>query len=374
LQADARETMRGFTEAGVALRVISGDHPNTVAALARQAGIDARDGQILTGSDLSGLDDAGYERAATSATIFARVTPDQKEELIKALQRCGKYVAMIGDGVNDVPALKRADVAVAMRSGSDVARGAADLVLTENAFTSLPATFQEGQRVRNGLGVTIQLFLTRALYTILIIFVTALGGEAFPVALRHGALLSALAVGMPAFALTFWATPGRVERRMLLAVFDVVAPAGVTIALFGLGTYHIFLRATDDVPLAQSALTTVTMLCGLAFILYLRPPTAAWVAVAHLSRDRRPAILAGLMLALFIAVLIVPPLQFFWELEPLPLWAYPVIALLVPLWAMTVRFVWRRRLATRLRRRAATAWQRVARKERPQRSVDAAVP
>jgi cation-transporting P-type ATPase E len=261
-----------------------------------------------------------------------------------------------------------------MRSGSDVARGAADLVLTENAFTSLPATFQEGQRVRNGLGVTIELFLTRALYTILIIFVTALGGEAFPVALRHGALLSALAVGMPAFALTFWATPGRVERRMLPAVFDVVAPAGVTIALFGLGTYHIFLRATDDVPLAQSALTTVTMLCGLAFILYLRPPTAAWVAIADLSRDRRPAILAGLMLALFIAVLIVPPLQFFWELEPLPLWAYPVIALLVPLWAMTVRFVWRRRVATRLRRRAATAWQRVARKDRPQRSVDAAVP
>ncbi|MGD9893349.1 MAG: HAD-IC family P-type ATPase, partial [Dehalococcoidia bacterium] len=358
LRQDAGETLRAFAGAGIALKIISGDHPATVTTLARQAGVEVKeDEQVITGLDLDGLDERGYERVADDAMIFARVSPSQKEKLVTALQRRGRYVAMIGDGVNDVPALKHANVAVAMRSGSDVARGIADLVLLDDAFTKLPATFHEGQRVRNGLRTTMNLFFTRTLYTILIVLVTALGGAAFPIPLRHGALVSALAVGLPAFALTIWARPGKVARRALPEVFDVVVPAGVTIAAMGLAVYHVFLAVTDDIDLAQSALTTMTMLCGFALIPFLRPPTKAWVGATGLVGDWRPTFFAGLMLIVFLGVLFVPPMQVFWELEPLPLWTYPAMVLVVPLWALTVRLLWRSCLMKRLRQFGSTGWR-----------------
>ncbi|MEX2314419.1 MAG: HAD-IC family P-type ATPase, partial [Thermomicrobiales bacterium] len=155
LRADARETIDHFVQAGISLKLISGDHVNTVTTLARQAGIAVNaDDQIVSGWQLEGLSDDEYEEIAQRGVIFGRVTPQQKERLVSALRRRDHYVAMIGDGVNDVPALKHAQVAIAMRSGTAVTRSISDVILLDDSFAALPDAFMEGQRIRNGLETT----------------------------------------------------------------------------------------------------------------------------------------------------------------------------------------------------------------------------
>jgi cation-transporting ATPase E len=126
LRGEAEATLRAFREAGVAVKIISGDDPETVVALARQAGL--VDAASIAGPDLDRLDDAAFGSAAAETTVFGRITPAQKERLVDALRSGGHYVAMIGDGVNDVLSMKKANLAIAMGSGSQATRGVADLV------------------------------------------------------------------------------------------------------------------------------------------------------------------------------------------------------------------------------------------------------
>jgi len=142
LRPEAESTLAKFAHAGIALKVISGDSPHTVAALARQAGLSGSPG-VVSGMDLAGMDDARFEQAALDATIFGRVTPQQKEKLVNSLRKHGYYVAMIGDGVNDVLSLKKANLGIAMESGSSATRSVADLVLLHDSFAALPHAFLE---------------------------------------------------------------------------------------------------------------------------------------------------------------------------------------------------------------------------------------
>jgi cation-transporting ATPase E len=146
LRTDASETIARFAEAGVGLKIISGDHPDTVTSLARQAGF-IGDLKAVSGAELDALLPEEVLAAAEEATVFGRVSPRHKQRLLEALREKGHYVR-IGDGVNDVPALKTAEVAIAVRSGSAVSRGIADTVLLDDSFSALPAAFLEGQRIR----------------------------------------------------------------------------------------------------------------------------------------------------------------------------------------------------------------------------------
>jgi len=355
LRPEAQATIERFSQAGIALKIISGDNADTVAALARQAGLSPRL-RAVTGTTLATLDPGALDLVANDATVFGRVTPEQKAALVEALRRQGHYVAMIGDGVNDVPSLKQADLAVAMRSGSPVARSVADVVLLGDSFGALPAAFLEGQRIRKGMEDIIRLFLVRALYVALVIFGTSLAGAAFPITPKHNALLATLTVGVPVFALAAWARPGLTPRRLLLSGAGFVVPAAASIAAFGLIVYLFYLTISGgDVPAAQSALTTTTMLCGLVLIPFAQPPNDAWVAANPLNGDWKPTILAGLLLVVYGVVLGVPVLRGFYQLRVLPLTAYAIIGLAVVGWATAVRFAWRIDLLGRGR----ATWQRL---------------
>jgi cation-transporting ATPase E len=328
---------------------MSGDHPGTVASLVRQIGVEAASyGQIVSGAELEQMADEGIADVARKATVFGRVTPQQKARLIDALRSSGRYVAMIGDGVNDVPALKRANVALAMRSGSEVTRGMADVILVDDAFTVLPGAFQEGQRIRDGMKASMELFLNRTFYTMLIIFFTALGGTVFPVALRHGALVAAITVGIPAFALALWARPGMTDKRLLPPVFETVVPAAITVAAVGLAVYRFFLTLTGDVVEAQTALTATTMLCGLVYVVFLRPPSVAWSGAAEATGDRRPFWLAGALLAAYGVIALVPPLKELFDLRTLPLSGYVIIIFVTVGWATSLRLIWRLKVARKV--------------------------
>jgi cation-transporting ATPase E len=150
LREDVQEILSSFTENGVKLKVISGDSPETVAALAKQVGFD-EDIKLVSGLDLEEMDDAQLAEAAESGTIFGRITPQQKERLVDALRDKGHYVAMMGDGVNDVLSLKKASLGIAMQSGSQATRSVADIVLIKDSFGSLAPAVAEGQRIVNGM-------------------------------------------------------------------------------------------------------------------------------------------------------------------------------------------------------------------------------
>ena len=271
LRPDARETLERLTAAGVRLKLISGDNPTTVAALTRQIGL-VIEGPPMSGIDLIDMDDAGLADAVGKATIFGRVPPSLKARLVEALRSRGYWVAMVGDGVNDVLSLKQAHLGISMQSGSQATRAVADMVLLEDSFSALPAAVVEGQRIISGMQDSLHLFLTRAMYMALVIFGAALLGLAMPVSPRHNTVLALLTVGIPALFLALWARPARPGLDSLRRILRLVIPPALALAVLGLPIYYYFSTATGDVVYARTAFTTFAVFCGLGLLPLLEPP------------------------------------------------------------------------------------------------------
>jgi len=356
LRPEARETIAKFRAANIKLKVISGDNPTTVASLARQAGFPA-DVKLVSGLELDSLDDAQLEAVAEETTIFGRIRPEQKERLVEALKRRGYYVAMIGDGVNDVMSLKKAQIGIAMQSGSQATRGVADIVLLNDSFAALPQAFMEGQRILNGMQDVVKLFLSRTLTVSLIIFGVAVVAESslFPFVPTHGALLTFLTVGIPAFFLAAWARPGFGERRLIGSVVHFVLPAALTLSFFGVFVYVFYLLQTPPVvqgivdetlaerwlAIPRSALTTFLVLMGLQLLLFAEPPTRFFTGGDDLSGDVRPLLMSVLMLLAFAVIVWVEPFRRFFQMELLQATDYLFLGVLSVLCGLLLRTVWR---------------------------------
>jgi cation-transporting ATPase E len=365
LRPDAGETVNGFARGGIELKIISGDNPQTVAALAMQAGF-GDSLKTVAGPELEGLDDRELERIVSEATIFGRIAPQHKEALVKALQRRGHYVAMTGDGVNDVPALKQSNVAIAVKSGSPVTRNVADIVLLNDSFGVLPSAFSEGQRIRAGMASIIRLFLVRTFAVSLAILGASLLGDSFPITPRQSGVPALLTVGLPALALAVWARPQKTGRYLLPSVALFVVPAAVTIAVTSLLLYHFYLSGPDNITEARTVLTITSTVCGLVLLPFVQDPPERWMTVAGLRSDFRTTLLALAMFAGFLVSYLVPPLRDFYELEMLDIRDYGIIAAAVALWAVVLSLAWRidwEPLVKPLRDLAAPLTSRIARRQ-----------
>jgi len=347
LRPEAQATLEGFAQAGIRLKIISGDNPQTVAALAKQAGL-AGDVRVVSGLDLAEMDEPQLAQTAEEATIFGRITPQQKEQLVSALRGRGHYVAMIGDGVNDVLSLKQAQLGIAMQNGSQAARAVADLVLLNDSFAALPFAFREGQRIVRGMTDIMRLFLTRTLYVTLLILFAAVTGAVFPLSPKHNSVLALLTVGIPTLGLAAWAQAGHTPRDVLRAIRHYVIPASFTAALVGLAVYLLYSLTAQNENMAQTALTVTLVLCGLVLVLFVEPPTAFWVGGDELSGDWRPTFLALAMLMLLGLMMGLAPLRQFFELSILSITDWLWISLVVVVWALALRLMWRARLWERL--------------------------
>jgi cation-transporting P-type ATPase E len=357
LRPEAQHTLDAFRAAGVHPKIISGDSIDTVAALARQAGLEV-DGKQVTGAALAQLDEAQFAIAAASNTVFGRIAPRQKEQLVRALRASGHYVAMIGDGVNDVLALKQAQVGIAMQSGSQAARGVADIVLTDDSFAALLPAVLEGQRIVNGMHAILRLFLTRIL-TITLVILPALVVGPFPLSLRQTALLAMLVAGIPSTMLALWARPGPIQRDGILStLMRFVIPPTLIGSALGMLVYATVIYGqlalapaavlTASVhALAQSALTAFLTFCGLALIVFLEPPTHWWTGGAALSGDRRPTLLALGLACVYVLLSLFPPTRDFYGLVALSGWIWLTIAAGVALWIVTLRWFWRAHILER---------------------------
>ena len=206
LRPDVPATLARFDEEGIALKVLSGDDPDTVAALATRAGL--RDAAPVHAGRLHELSDAELDAVVAEGSVFGRVAPEQKERIVVALRRQGRYVAMVGDGVNDARALKAAQVGVAMRSGSAVTRDVADIVLVDDSMAALLPARSQGRRIINGIATSTQVFLARVATQGLVIVAVTMLGLGFPYSPAQGGL-TLFTVGLP----TLFLTPGRGRCR-----------------------------------------------------------------------------------------------------------------------------------------------------------------
>lgn len=347
LRTDVRECLAGFADAGISIKLVSGDHPETVRAVATQAGFPV--GPVMLGEALAAADSGELRRLVRQGTIFARVTPQQKERLVGALRDDGRYVAMVGDGVNDVPALKRSDLAIALNGGAPAARAVADLVLLNDSFATLPAAFREGQRIQNGMQGVLRLFLSRIAYMVLLIAGAALVDAAFPFTPKQNAVVTLFTVGVPAIALAAWARPSPAARgRLVSALVRFVAPAGWSLALVGLVFYLAYLVVSGSPELAQSALTALSVFGGVGLLLFAAPPGRAGAAPDVVPGGKRSAALAGILLLGFVWVALHPGVSRFFDLAPLSETDLAIAATVAMAWAGALRWIWRAHLLDRL--------------------------
>jgi cation-transporting P-type ATPase E len=310
LRADAAETVAYIREEGVDLKLISGDARATVTAVAYAVGVPA-DAGVIEGSELP-EDPEGLAAAAERDTIFCRIAPEQKKALVEALRASGRYTAMIGDGVNDVPALKQARLAVAMGSGAQVTKGIADVVLLKDQFARLPEAVAEGRRIARNIHRLGRLYLTKTVYAAALILLVAVPGFAFPFLPRHLTLAAFLTIGIPSFVLALAPSDGPLYRgRLLRALAAFAVPAGLATALGSILCF--FLVDTvfgGSLEAGRTAATTTLIVLGLCFVLLLeRGPGREHIAI----QSYMLAMVAGLG-ALFALILAAAPVRDFFEM------------------------------------------------------------
>ena len=227
IRPDAEDTIKYFKENQVGVKVISGDNPVTVSKIAQRVGIVDADKYI----SLEGLSDKDVVRAAGIYTIFGRVSPGQKRLLIESLKNNGHTVAMTGDGVNDILALKEADTSVAMASGSEAARNVSHLVLLDSNFSSMPKVVSEGRRVINNVQKVAVLFLTKNIFTLLLIIIAIARRGVYPIQPSQLILIDYLVIGIPALILALESNNKRVEGNFLLNVIKKSLPGALVVMI-----------------------------------------------------------------------------------------------------------------------------------------------
>jgi cation-transporting ATPase E len=280
LRPDAAETVAYMREEEVDLKLISGDAAATVTAVAYAVGV-PQDAGVIEGPDLP-EDEEGLARAASENTIFCRIKPEQKKVLVGALVAAGRYVAMIGDGVNDVPALKRARMAVAMGSGTQVTKGVADVVLLKDQFSRLPEAIGQGRRIARNIHRLGRLYLTKTVYAATLILLVAVPGFVFPFLPRHLTVAALLTIGIPSFALALLPSEGPLYRgRLLRALAAFAVPAGISTALASILSFFLVdTVAGGTLAEGRTAATSTLIALGLAFILLLeRGPGREHIAI-----------------------------------------------------------------------------------------------
>jgi cation-transporting ATPase E len=329
LRPDAADTLRYFAEQDVKAKVISGDNAVSVGAVAGKLGLS---GTVV---DARRLPDEKEEMAKSldKGTVFGRVTPQQKRDMVGALQSRGHTVAMTGDGVNDVLALKDADIGVSMGSGSEATRAVAQIVLLNNSFSTLPSVVAEGRRVIGNITRVATLFLVKTVYSVLLAILVVCWRVEYPFLPRHLTLLSTLTIGIPAFFLALAPNTERAKPHFVQRVMRYSIPGGVVAAVATFITYLVarhHYTGPGELDAETSAATLTLFLISMWVLAIVARPYTWW----------RVALVASMGLA-FLVVLIVPWLQHFFALKLVGV-EMPWIAVGISVVAAaTLEFLWK---------------------------------
>ncbi|MDB2138413.1 MAG: HAD-IC family P-type ATPase [Clostridium butyricum] len=287
----APDVLDYFNKQGVEVKIISGDSPVTVSEVARRAGVQSWN-KYVDARELP-EDDNEFKNLVKDTTVFGRVTPHQKKKIVTALQEMEHTVAMTGDGVNDVLALKASDCGIAMANGSDATKAVAQLVLMKSDFSALPKVLEEGRKQINNLERVSELFLSKTIYSILLAFVCSVMFLPYPILPIQLSLVGSCAIGIPAFFLAMLPSTGGVKKGFLTRVITVSIPNGIILAGFTVGTFLISLAL--GVGMQQSRTLALLMFAGISMVILFRvaKPLTNFKAVLCLS-------MFGIMILAFI--------------------------------------------------------------------------
>jgi cation-transporting P-type ATPase E len=302
VRSDAPEILRYFAQRGVAVKLITGDHLGTAIATADQAGLKGS-AEAVDGRDLPD-DPALLAYTMEQRNVFGRVTPEQKRAMVVALRSRGHVVAMTGDGVNDVLALKEADIGVAMASGSPAARATAQLILLDSSFASLPSVVDEGRRVLANIERTANLFLTKTVYAMLLALAVGVLQLPFPFLPRQLTLVGALTIGIPGFFLALAPDASRARPGFVGRVLRFAVPAGLMAAAATLAAYGLIRGEGVDLEEARTVATVVLFWIGLVVLTMVAVP---------LTLARRALVVATGVA--FLAVIAIPSIREFFALS-----------------------------------------------------------
>lgn len=350
IRADCRETIGAFLEHDIDIKVISGDDPETVDALFSIADIPG-ERKIMSGDELDSLEGQERTDAILTTNIFGRMKPDHKELIIDTLKLNDRYVAMVGDGVNDVKAIKAAQVGIALESGSGAARGAADMVLLKDNFAALPRALVEGRRTVTGMRDILKVYLTRNFTLVFMIIFTLLILGNSPLLPIQNTMYALLTVSISAFLMTLWAKPDDKGEMVLPEVIRFVIPSALLIGIFGIIVYIVFYFGTGTfinidyhamaesagIPYAdmatyldlagknatvgmfendlreinaRNAMLFFVMFAGILELLLVQPVHRFLSVDGKTTKDFKPTVLVVLLLLLFSCVYFIPGTRF----------------------------------------------------------------
>lgn len=302
IREEAPDTLAFFDSQGVDLKVISGDDPVTVSAIAKKAGLKNAN-HYIDATTIKTPEE--MQRAVAECSVFGRVTPQQKKQMVQALQSQKHTVAMIGDGVNDVLALKEADCSIAMAAGSDAAKNIANVVLLDSNFGAMPHIVNQGRRVVNNIRSAASMFLIKTIFSVLLSLITIFFGDAYPFEPIQMSLISACAVGIPTFLLTQENNYNKIDHTFLRHVFMNAFPAAVTIT----GCVFTIMLVCQDVYHSNVMLNTACVLVtGWNYMSALR-------TVYSPLNTYRKVIIYGMQFAFFISAVVLQDLLTLGSLE-----------------------------------------------------------
>jgi cation-transporting P-type ATPase E len=306
LRPGASETIAFLTREGVEVKVLSGDATATAASIARDVGIPVRS---VSDGDALPADEPALAQLAADVSVVGRISPEGKRSIVQALVEQGRYVAMVGDGVNDVPAMKRSRLAIAQGSGTQMARSVADLVLIAGDFATVPRLVAEGRRALRNLQRVTKLYVTKSAFAAFLILTIGTSSDAYPLLPRHLTLAASLSVGIPTFFLALAPSSGSWRPEgFVRSVARFAAPAGALVGV-GIVAGYLFARHDLDLSLADSRTVAVTVLiaCGLYLVLALE-------AEGSRQRSTLVAAMCAALAGLYVACLLLEPTRRFFAL------------------------------------------------------------
>lgn len=264
IREDIQTTLDDFTRLNVRLKVISGDNLETVRSIASGSGIDVR--EAYTGDQLEAMADSEFERAVKRGNVFARIEPHTKRRIVEALKAQGEYVAMVGDGVNDVPALKAANLAIVMNDGTQISKDVADIVLLNNAMSTLPLAFREGREITQTIFGTTKMFLAKNAYNFIMFLLVGFMALPFMITPAQISIAAFGTVNMPATFIALNIVRPRYISRFRRDVIDYILTVGLVAGMGNALLYAVIYFATNDLFVARSMITVVISLLGMMIV------------------------------------------------------------------------------------------------------------
>lgn len=339
--------IKSFHDEGIGVKIFAAERPNQTIEMLKQAGLSEKLLNTISDIDLSGLGKEEFFHAAENNGIFLNLSPEQMGEVVAALRANGQYVAMVGDAVNDVPALRQANLATSYKGSSPAAQSVADILLLENSLFVLNRVLDKGQRIVNGLLDILRLYLTQVSYLSLMIAGLFIIGIGFPVRGIQLTIITTVTITIPSLGLTLWANPGVLHGNSLRkSLSHFIIPAAITVAIAGIVTFLTFHQGVLENEYTQLVVTYTLVFTGLLVVLFLRPPFRLLAGGAPLSQDRRIfRMVVVLTMLFFITVALSSAIPFLNDLLLLnwlsPVTDYLIIAAIVIAWAAVLLLTWR---------------------------------